>query len=123
VKRALERGEPEAAIVKSRGRIDAIADNVARLMDDPVACGRTCVLSVSNRGARTTENPERGIRLTKFFSATANHIAGASLQLSCETLRGEAHCSLMYVAPLMSDSRARAIWAATIEALTTAAGT
>ena len=122
VKRAVRRGEPEAAVVRTRGRVEEVAAAVAAEIADETRCGRSCILAISNRGVMLAPRPQGQVRLVKYFSAVANHAVGASLQVSCGTLAGELHCSLMYVSPLVTEARARAIWAAARELLMTAAG-
>ena len=123
VKRAVRRGEAEAAVVRTRGRIAEVAAVVADEIAHPERCGRSCVLAISNRGVMPSPRPDGPVRLARYFSAVANHAVGASVQVSCGTLAGELHCSLMYVAPLMTEARARAIWRATRELLLEAAAT
>ena len=50
------------------------------------------------------------MRLTAFHSAVANHVSGSPVQLSCGTVGGALHCSLIYVAPIVSERLAHDLW-------------
>jgi hypothetical protein len=109
VHRSVASGESEIPLVRTRGKVHYVRDALNQLVDNPESFGRTCTLAISNIGVMASPAPGP-VRLSGFYPAIANHPAGSLYQLSCGTLEGVLQCCWMYVAPLVSDERARTVW-------------
>jgi hypothetical protein len=107
IRRAVEGGEPVAALRATSHRLGALERHIASALLDGRTLGRTGWISISNRGEMRPPQPSE-FALTGYWSAAANHPVGNILQLSCGTLHGDLHASVCWVEPLVSDEAAQA---------------